>query len=446
MKYEVSWGSGSSDLFLQIENKKLVILDYEYDTNRLHELCGGYNYYSSRSGASGAGYFTNLGSLLPLGTYRTDTVHNDWQCFLPIGKINNTVVSVAIPYESHLRDKDNLLNYSSPTIIKFGTTVVYCDFYRNFIDLLSLILSGEDLPDKYELKKDGYIYPCRGHHTMTKIFSKINVWNAPVEDLVTLEFYNFCSMEKTPNPWEFLSGDLSEYSASTSEEVMYRLLGVEQLTDDTFARVLRFDTRSFRGSLIHGDPLETGELTAGWKRLADDVIIRYYDKSNSVHLVSYELAKVAYEKMVRRLAYRLGEGDEFIKYVSNSESKYVEYELEIPKVLWLIDQNGRLAELRKGLAAKVRKDVYGRARSWIDHVNDKAILEVAPDDFIITIEDSLDAGNCLPGTERFISEYFPGRTSCTVGELKKYSDNYNVMRIFRHLVAVGRFGDIRKLA
>ena len=72
-------------------------------------------------------------------------------------------------------------------------------------------------------------------------------------------------------------------------------------------------------------------------------------------------------------------------------------------------------------------------------MNDRSLLEAIPDDLVVTFDDSLDAGNCRPGTEAFAAQYFPGQTRTTAGELKKYADNYNVMRIFRYLATTGRF-------
>lgn len=439
-KFEFGWGSGSSDLFLYVEGGKPEILDYEYDTAQLHKMCGGKNYYCSCSGCSGAGYFTNLGPLLPLGAYRIDTAHNDFQWFLPIGKIREdreeVEVQVAVPYVSHSEDKTEILR-NHPTVVKFGKSVVYCDFDRNFIDILRMILTGKKLPEECEM--DGYTYSRRGHRTLKKVFSKPDYWGNTREEEVTMEFYNLCSMENTPKPWEFFGEELKEFKADWGEERMFQLLSVEKLADGTFVRTMKFDSMKYRGKALAGNPLETGNLTAGWKRIADGVLVRFYDKSNEAHLVAYAPAREAHEKLAKRLANRMGEGEEFISFVSSYEGEYAEFELTVPKVLFLLDEAAQIAEVRKGLARKVREDVTSRARQWIHDVNDQTILEAIPDDMEVTFEDSLDAGNCRPGTEAFVAQFFPGQAKTTARELKKHADNYNVMRIFRHLAAIGRF-------
>lgn len=69
----------------------------------------------------------------------------------------------------------------------------------------------------------------------------------------------------------------------------------------------------------------------------------------------------------------------------------------------------------------------------------KAFWKQFQDDLVISVDDSLKAGNCLPGTEAFIKEHFPGKTETIAKKLKEYSDNYNVMKVFRYLAAEGRF-------
>lgn len=82
---------------------------------------------------------------------------------------------------------------------------------------------------------------------------------------------------------------------------------------------------------------------------------------------------------------------------------------------------------------KAREDVLATARQFLDDFNDKQILEAIPDDLIITLEDSYTAGNCQPGTQAFVDKFFPGKTKTTAGELKKFADEWSVMRIFRYI-------------
>lgn len=439
-RINVRWGAGTSDLFLDLTGKVPRILDFEFDEEELHERCGGETYYTSLSGCSGAGWLENLGPLLRIGTYRVDTLYNSFQNFISLGRQpwneykNEAEILVAVPYESHSGDKIATLR-EYPTVLRVWDKVIYCDFESNFVSIIQKLFSYEDLPEECEINDVDYEH--RGHRTLKRFFFN----NMGDRNEVSMEFYNLCSMDNTPNPWDFFQEELEPFRAGWSKERMFQLLGVRQLEDGTFAKAIRIADEWYYGELLSGNPLETGELTAGWQRLADDVLIRFYDRSNKAHLVAYAPAQAAYEKLARRLAKQMGmESEEFISYVSKHEGQYAEYELIVPKVSYLLNQTSQLAELRKGLARKVRKNVMNRTRQWIGGASDQKILEAAPDDMIITIDDSLAAGNCRSGTEEFRNRYFPGQAQTTARELKKFSDNCNVMRIFRHLAVTGRFG------
>ena len=389
MKYDVKWGDGCSDMFIEVKDGKPVLLDYEYDTERLHEMCGGKCYYCSRSGASGAGYFRTLGSLIRVGAYRVDSAAVI-QWFEPVGKLaGGKQVLVAVPYASHTPDKSEILR-DFPVVVKYGLTVVYCDF-ENLLEVLSLIFSGKSLPEECVI--DGVTYNRRGHRTIRRTLTKLNEYGEVQEEEVSVELYNLSSTEETSTV--FLLKEMQEYMTIRwyGEERMFRLLSVEKLSDGTFVRLRRFLGFQCRGEILPGNPLETGELTAGWQREADDVLVRFYDKSNEVHIVAYAKADEAYGKASRRLATRLGEGEEFISFVGAHEGEYVEFEVVVPKVLYLLDPAAQLAEVRRGLARKVRKDVFARARRWTD---DRTVLDSIPDDTIVTLEDSYSSGNCVP--------------------------------------------------
>ncbi len=431
----VAFGQGTSDLFLSIEDNEPRLLSYEYNADELHDKCGGRQYYWSRSGCSGAGFFVNLGDLLTIGLYRVDITYNSEQLFAPIGKDpDGEEVLVAVPYASHTEDLDRYLR-TYPTVIKVGSAIFYCDFYRNLLDVLQAVLAGKNII--FEIL-EGRMY---GKYILRqKELTNVLDWDVREENL-QIQFFNMsCIREKElPDPWEFFSEELSPYMVTTQPEHIFQLLGVEKLEDGTFVRTRWINGAKYRGKILPGDPLVTGNLTAGWKKVVDDVLVRYYDQDNEVHLVAYNSFKASREKVARRFATHLGENEEFVSSVcSHDEATYEEFELVVPKALYLLDSGNYIDQVRKGLAKKVRADVKNRVRQWARRMEDKAILEEIPDDRLVTVDDSLEAGNCLPGTEAFVQKFFPGRSSVKAEELKKYADNYSVMRIFRYLAGRGQ--------
>ncbi|MBO7560581.1 hypothetical protein J6T21_00885 [Candidatus Saccharibacteria bacterium] len=433
----VGWSGGVSSLFLEMKNGQPHLLSYEADHEKIHELCGGKLYYKSCSGASGEGYINGLGQLVELGLYRDNITYNNEIWFKTVGTARSKGgitedIQVAVPYGSQFALKD------SPVAIKHGNTLVYCDFYSNFVDILKAIMTCEELPEEYEA--DGRRDYRRGHHTITRTFSKLSDDGATVlEEEVTLEFYNLSSSSCAPNPWSFYSYNLREFTATISRETMYRLLSVAEL-GKSIVRTIKIDGITYCGEVLPGDPLETGHLTVGWQHKAKDILVRFYDGSNEAHLIAYAKNSEVRKRLAQRIAYRMNEGQEFIDFIMNDDArKYTEYEVVVPKTLYVLDEAAQLAAVRKELAKNIREDVKYSLQKWIERINEKAVLDAIPDDLIVTIDDSLEAGNCYPGTASFVARYFPGKTSTTAKELKEYSDDYYVMRLFNYLVGKYRF-------
>lgn len=439
-KIEVKWGSGVADMFLLIEDGTPKVINYrwEKDQNILHDLRGGKVYYQSRTGASGAGYIRGYGDLVPLGKYRLDTTYNDHQYFESVGKTpDGEEIMVAIPSFLHYGEEAS----GFPTVVKVGYTLVYCDFEENFAGIVKDLLTGKELPDYVEV---GGAKCVNRHQTLRRKFSRLEDGDHCQEEEVVINFYNLW-LGDDPSPWEFFREELHQFRASGTDERMFQLLSMEKLEDGTFVRTFRVDDVRYSGAVLDGNPLD-GDLIAGWERVADDIIIRYYDKTNEIHLVAYEEAGAAYRKVAERFARRIGEGEDFVeKFLDWISGQYVEYETRISKILYALDPGEAIADLRKGLARKVRDDIAYFARQRVENIDEKDLLESVPDDLVVTLEDSLAAGNCRPGTEDFVQEHFPGQSETTAKELKKYADNRNVVRIFRHLAAQGKFSLKTKL-
>lgn len=432
-KFWYSWDHGFTDLFLYLEDRQTPqIFDVEFDCNELHAMCGGRTTHTSRSWLQGEGFLERLGSLIPVGTWRVDTKWNDeFQNFVSIGTPPYMPdVTVAIPYVSHEENKEKTLR-DHPVVIKYGMRIFYCEFYTNFTDTLKLILSGGILPE-YEDDR-------RVKKTLRKTFTKSEWSTKEVE--VEIDFYNLFqspSDGRTPNPWEFFRDELSSFKTDNNQDRIFDLLSVIKMEDGHFCRLTKIGRQKYRGELLEANPLETGELTAGWQRITEDVMIRYYN-NEKVHLLAYA-SKEVYTKKINRLAQKMGEGEEFVKFLESTyQGEYEEFELLVPKALYMLDSTNIIAGIRKDLVNKINENFRYMVRQWIFQITDESLLDAIPEDLIISIDDSLKAGNCLPGTEAFIKEHFPGQTETIAKELKKYADNYNVMRIFRFLAAEGRF-------
>lgn len=410
----LGWGSGETDLFLApSEGGSVELLDYEYDYEKIHQMCGGRLYYRSWSGCSGTGYIRKWGPLTRVGYYRVDTAYNEWQYPVKLSE----EVSIMLPYQSHTEDKTDILE-NNPVVIRIGrNTLIYCNYYDNMREVLSTLLSGEKLKEE--------------PRTLTRTFVDVQ---RRYERVVELKFYDFFGWSH--NPWEFAKDLFAESYISCAGERLYELFHLAKCENGMLVSTTRIAGALYASKILDQDPCKAlTESIAGWEVADSQMAYRLYE--NEVHIVGWEDAETAYGKRIERVTRFIPDADKegfkaFLKENLNF-TKYVEFEIVIPKLLFFLNKEKQYAEIRKGIARKIREDVFSVADDWKSSRDDKRLLEAIPDDLVITIDDSLKSGNCVPGTQSFVAQYFPGKTETTAGELKKYSDKWEVMRVFRYI-------------
>lgn len=336
MKREVSYGNGATDLFVIIKGGKPELYDYEYDTDTLHEKCGGKQYYRSRSGCSGAGYLATLGELIPVGLYRVDTAHNEWQEFVPVGTTpEGEEIKVALPYASHLEDKlDILVRY--PTVIKVGYTVVYTGFDESLIVTLKKLFTGGDFGESRQYKKT---------------FSRLSYWGKLIEEEVTLTFYDLSGMWERIDPWEFLREDLSQFYASSRERA-YQLLGVEEIRDGgciRFVKTFKIGNDVYRGRILETDPVSGDTLISGWEIARENVWRRYYERD--VHLVAVLPTTVAYAGY---------DGGEICSEYDPRNNRFQLVELIVPKLAYLLEPE----QFEADVICRLKEQIESDTRFW----------------------------------------------------------------------------------
>ena len=299
------------------------------------------------------------------------------------------------------------------------------------------MLLGENLP---EYEGDGR---RKVKKTFKKTFTHVDKDNWErywiEEEDFEIDFYNLSKNKETPNPWSFFRHELMEYKSRYQQPRVFELLGVEQLPDGKFVRTINIDGSKYRGELIEGNPLDTGELTAGWQRVKEDVLVRFY--KNEAHLLVYTSAKEAYAKKAIRLANKMSQGEEFIEFLesANQQGEYEEFELLAPKALYMLDGANLVSKIRKDLANKIDKNIRQAVEQLINRVTDVTIMEEIPDNLVIYADDYRRVNYWFSDIEDLVNKYFSGPET-TAEQLKKYAaDNSDIMRLFRHLAAEGRY-------
>lgn len=415
-----SWGEGLSDLFVDVlDDGYIRVLDIEYDSEELCRRCGGEVYYRSCSGLSGAARLMSLGSLLPIGVWRTDTVRYAEAILVPVGMTaGGYEIRAALPYASHRKNKFDLFD-RYPVVIRVVDQVIYCDF-RDFLGVISKIISDEALEGRFrELERE---------------FAKADgeEWQERIE------FYDLSSSapEDKPDPWVFFAKELESYSLSSvvwhNDERMWELLSVEKMPlTGEFFQVRKIGGHPYRTRRIQ-NPLEKGApLTAGWQRLADDTLVRFYQ--NEAHIACYTPARAAFAEQARRLARKMG-GEQLVDSIlgsdvfeePNNQKEFLVSEKVVPKVQFLLNKEALLSDLRNELIRAARKEVFYAVQNMGSETQ-KAILETIPDDAIVTKEDSLESGEGEWCANKFKEVYFSDQTGVTAAKLKQHADEDSVV-------------------
>jgi hypothetical protein len=414
-RYSVHFEGGYSDLFLTPNSEGgFDLLVYEYDADRIHEIAGGRQYYMSRSGASGAGFLTDMSRLIPVGSYRVDTRFFD--AGIPVEVADG--VRVMFPYVSH----DGCPTNTYPVVILVGDdTVVYADFLNTFNDVLKKILRGEDI----------------GACTLTRTFVRTEGWLAGENFEVAIHFANYFGRRVDLYPWAFRQELLKEFKVAGTEERMWNLFHVTPFGDGRLVRTSLIGNGLYATAVLDEDPcLEGRDLPKGWTALPQDgdLHFMYKAREDQVQVVGWTSSAECYMALVKRWCRFLGE--DFLSYVQEELSyvgKYAEYEVETSKIGFFLNQEEVLQEIRQGIIRKVRGDVRWWAEQYLRNRKDSEVLQNLPDDTVVTREDSLAAGNCQPGTDAFIERHFQGMKQATVAQLRPYVENPSVLRVLLYV-------------
>lgn len=424
-RINIGWGGGGTNLFLNLtEFGSCELLDYEYDTQKIHSIGGGRVTYKSNSRQTGIGFLNRLGTLIPVGYWRVDTVYLE-QYPLCVDEEND--LKVMIPYQTHEENKQETLQ-KYPVVILWGKEkIVYCKFEQLTI-ILKKILLGE--------------FSEEGGKILTKKLLRSTPYTNKIPEEVKLQFYNLWGWTRPyPWPWEFAGELLKNYRLETRyARGTIGVVNVLRIARDANGDLIRYSCISgerYAEEILPEEVLLKGETPIkGWE--LGKPYTMYRVRNYDVHIVVWTSLKEELPRIIESFARRYPEGEaELIRGLLEKkelDNLYEEYELSVKKLLFFGDEEKWFDEARKGLIRKLRKSITYDIRSVLEDRNNQKILEEIPDELVISIQDSLDSGNCRPGTESFRDRYFPGKTETTAGELKKFaSNNKDVMRVLVYM-------------
>ncbi|MFW5895359.1 MAG: hypothetical protein ACOCT9_01315 [archaeon] len=149
------------------------------------------------------------------------------------------------------------------------------------------------------------------------------------------------------------------------------------------------------------NPFENPELLNGWRVIKDGKYkIIGKEKGERIYLIGFTHLK------------------------AGGIDKWIEYEWILDILKFVSARKMTLDRMIEGLKNKIKYEIkLKRENKKIDEV-----IAALPDDTMITIEDSINAGNCMPGTKRFIKDNFPGKEKVEAKKLKEFN-NFAVQKV-----------------
>lgn len=193
-KKRFEWGEGRTAMFIaptQSGSFELLDCRFREDREKLHEICGSKSKIS-RTGQSGSEIIFNMGSLIPVGGYRTDTANLDF--YNPVEILED--VEIAFPYNWY-GDKNTPLRENPVVIRKWtweSTSIIFCPY-------------GQKLWNLIELLEDGKM-PTEAPELRTKKFVRKK---AEKPEFLRIYFLDLLDYKASQDPWEFIADDLPEY-------------------------------------------------------------------------------------------------------------------------------------------------------------------------------------------------------------------------------------------
>ena len=401
-RINLGWGGGAFDVLMDIRSRQLIAYSSESAAAQVHETYGGKSYYRSRSGMSGAGWIPGHMALRSVATYRVDSAYVEAP---DLANVSETVPGLAIiaPIDYH----GGNVPHEWPIAVVKGFREPYDESYQSSYDQLYLLdayglgalLVGEE--DQFEDVGVGVRYVP-------------SVWAEATERVFPIRVRKGTHLGYRRALVGLFNRELA-FNAGEGEKAetnrFWMRLGIRQIGDRFFkiaqnvcrARYTREELSTVEG-LQAASPQNVLVLTP-------TLYIQESGAFEAVGLFQIDGEEVEFEERL--------ETAEAVKAMVG-------------------DFAGIVAKLKAGAREKLEqaREARRQQEQWAAEQaeRDAKFRELCEQhaELKVSVEDSLAAGNCRPGTEDFRNKFFPERESVKVGELTRFLSVYGVRRVLEH--------------
>lgn len=383
-RIDVDFGGGYDSILYSVKDNRFY--SYEQETEEVHNRYGGRQYYSSRSGMSGAGFLEvdpANNDLILFGYYRTDA--SGEQKIAIVHTVNGQPIFGYAPIISH-EGIDN----SAPFVLTDGNKVafVYADQVRD------TLLKWEEIEGK-EIGLTWYDQYGDANKLTFHLCNPNHFRGVRATRFIDLRHAREATREMTTS-----SGSLFEQKLNlvNKDNCCWFHLNIDGIFD------MKWDE----------NPRDIeGEIVQGWNGAGDGL---YWRRGRNGVQAFMDIKRS-----------ELNGG----KYVVEGETaEYIDYERDFSILEWFSkDVDGWKPYFVGMLTKKARQDyIYARQRSGIDT---RRLMEQNPE-ARICIQDSLDCGNCRPGTDDFIKRYGIEVEGDGCTSVAKLLENKNIDEMLRN--------------
>lgn len=400
--YQVAYGQGMDSVLFSVSMNKFF--SFETESASLADWYTVNQYYTSRSGLSGAGTIPADGDLIPFGVYRSDSA--GMQRKEQVHEVNGQPIFGYAPVISH-----HGIDCAAPFVLTDGRKVAFV----HGSDVKETLLHWGEVEVTKEISVTWY-----------------GSWGGKTE-----EKFFLC------NPHRFGGVDALRFVDLRQARTQFQECERERrlLCESLFERTLNlWRSDSVRGPVYHlsrlgyldkvweyhPSTLSGEEIVEGWFGTGDGL---YYRRRRSDVQAFLEVSRKS-----------ISEG----KYVLEGETpEYVDFEQNFSVLEWYSRSQEEWRDFFVTKATKkARQDfVYIRTRTGVDT---KRLMETNLE-VEICLQDSYDTGNCEVGTANFISQFnikVSDRGCITVAELLKNPGieamlkNFDFQKVINHKLIV----------
>jgi hypothetical protein len=397
----LGWGGGTFDVLLDLRSRQLIAYSSETAAAKVHQIYGGKNYYCSCSGMSGAGWIPSHMTLRSIATYRVDSAYIEAP---DLASVQETLPGLAIIAPINYRGGN--IPHKWPIAVIKGFRKPYYENNSSYDQLYLL--------DKYGLSE--FLVGEEGQFEDIEVSVRYvpSVWEGATERTFPVRVPKGTCLNYRRALVGLFNRELA-FKAGEGEQMktnrFWARLGIWQIGDRFFkiaqnvcrARYTREELSTVEGLQV-ASPQNVFVLTP-------NLYIQESDAFEAVALFNIDGEEVEFEERL-----------EVFEAVKAMAGNFAEVLARL--------ETGARNKLEKVREARRQQEQWAAEQAERDAKFRELCEEYA--ELEITLEDSLAAGNCRPGTEDFRNKHFPQRESVKVGELVRFLSVYGVRRVLEY--------------